>query len=126
MTDGSWNPLDPIAGYDYENPMIGTSLLGNSCTNTPPATWMTNVVLQVNVSGLRPGTSYNLYEYEFSSVQGEGEQAALAVPVKDFNANASLATYALTFTAVGSAFEQNITTTSDKIVVFRCVPADAP
>jgi hypothetical protein len=32
-TDGVTNPLDPIAGYDYENPMIGTSVWGQSCDN---------------------------------------------------------------------------------------------
>jgi hypothetical protein len=67
-----------------------------------------------------------LYEYEFSSVEGEGSAAALAVPVEDFNANASLATHVTTFTAVGPTFKQTVTTTSDKIVVFRCVPATAP
>jgi hypothetical protein len=125
-TGGLWNPLDPIAGYDYENPIIGTSLLGKSCTNTPPAEWMTNVVLQATVSGLVPGVSYNLYEYELPSVQGVGSAAALPVPVRNFNANRRLATYNTPFTAVAASFEQTITTTSDKIIVFRCVPASAP
>jgi|HubBroStandDraft_1064217.scaffolds.fasta_scaffold07546_2 hypothetical protein len=126
VTKGIPNPLDPVAGYDYENPMIGTSVWGRSCTNKPPDAWMTNFVLQVAVSGLTAGISYNLYEYDFSSVEGEGTRAALAVPVEDFNANASLATHMTTFTAVGSTFQQAVTTTSDKIVVFRCVPASAP
>jgi hypothetical protein len=106
--------------------MIGTSVWGRSCTNKPPDAWMTNFVLQVAVSGLTAGISYNLYEYDFSSVEGEGTRAALAVPVEDFNANASLATHMTTFTAVGSTFQQAVTTASDKIVVFRCVPASAP
>jgi hypothetical protein len=126
VTKGSMNPLDPVAGYDYENPMIGTSVWGESCTNTPPSAWMTNFVLQVTVSGLTPGISYNLYEYEFSSVEGEGSGAVLAVPVENFNANASLAAHVTTITAVGSVFQQTVTTTSGKIVVFRCVPASAP
>jgi hypothetical protein len=67
-----------------------------------------------------------LYEYEFSSVEGEGSAAALAVPVQDFNANASLATHVTKFTADGVTFQQTVTTTSDKIIVFRCVPASAP
>jgi hypothetical protein len=62
-TMGFWNPGDPVAGYDYENAMIGTSVRGQSCTNKPPDAWMTNFVLQVAVSGLTPGISYNLYEY---------------------------------------------------------------
>jgi hypothetical protein len=126
VTGGSTNPFDPVAGYDYENPMIGRSVWGRSCTNKPPKEWMTNLVLQATVSGLTPGVSYNLYEYEFSSVEGEGAGAALAVPVEDFNANASMATHVTTFTAVGNTFEQTVTTTSDKIVVFRCVPVNAP
>ncbi|MGA2591102.1 MAG: hypothetical protein ABSH32_14380 [Bryobacteraceae bacterium] len=126
VSKGVPNPRDPVAGYDYENPMIGTSVWGQSCTNQPPAAWMTNFVLQVTVNGLTPGISYNLYEYEFSSVEGEGSAAALAVPVQDFNANASLATHVTKFTADGVTFQQTVTTTSDKIIVFRCVPASAP
>jgi hypothetical protein len=126
VTRGSTNPLDPVAGYDYENPMIGTSNLGQSCTNNPPGAWMTNFVLQATVSGLTVGSKYNLYEYDFSSITGEGMGAALAVPVEDFNANAGLATHITTFTATGSTYTQTVTTTSDKIVVFRSVPANGP
>jgi len=126
VTRGSTNPLDPVAGYDYENPMIGTSNLGQSCTNNPPGAWMTNFVLQATVSGLTVGSKYNLYEYDFSSITGEGMGAALAVPVEDFNANAGLATHITTFTATGSTYTQTVTTTSDKIVVFRSVAANAP
>jgi hypothetical protein len=126
VTRGVPNPLDPVAGYDYENSMIGTSVWGLGCTNKPPSAWMTNFVLQAGVSGLTPGVSYNLYEYDFSSVTGDGSSAALAVPVRDFNANAGLATHVTTFTATASAYSQTITTTSDKIVVFRCVLASAP
>ena len=126
VSKGVANPRDPVAGYDYENPMIGTSVWGQSCTNQRPDAWMTNFVLQVTVSGLTPGISYNLYEYEFSSVEGEGSAAALAVPVQDFNANASLATHVTNFIAGAATFQQTVTTTSGKIIVFRCVPASAP
>jgi len=125
-TDGVENPFDPLAGYDYENTMIGKSKWGLGCTNKPPSAWMTNFQLQVTVSGLTPGVGYNLYEYDFSSVSGEGPQAALAVPTEDFNANASLATRVTTFTAASSTYTTSLTTTSDKIVVFRCVPVNAP
>jgi hypothetical protein len=125
-TNGAENPLDPVAGYGYENAMIGTSVEGQSCTNTPPSAWMTNFVLQVTVSGLTPGVAYNLYEYEFSSVTGDGSAAALAVPVQDFNANAGQATGVTKFTATGSNYAQTVTTTSDKIIAFRCVAASAP
>jgi hypothetical protein len=126
LTKGSTNPLDPIAGYGYENPMIGTSVWGLSCTNNPPSAWMTNFVLQATVSGLTPGSSYNLYEYDFSSVSGEGSAAALAVPTEDFNANAGLATHVTTFSAASSTYTQTVAKTSNDIVVFRCVPASGP
>ncbi len=124
-TNGVPNPIDPIAGYDYENPKIGENLIGNGCTNEQPEA-MTNVTLRATVSGLTPGVSYNLYEYDFSSITGTGSGAALAVPVDNFNANAGLATAVTTFTATGATFTQSVTTTSDKIVVFRAVPADGP
>jgi hypothetical protein len=124
-TNGKQNPLDPIAGHDYENPMIGESVWGFSCTNQRPEP-MTHFVLRASVSGLTAGVAYNLYEYEFSSVEGLGSAAALPVPVRDFNANAGMATHVTNFTASGSTFTQEITATSDKVVVFRCVPADAP
>ncbi len=125
-TNGISNPPDPQAGYDYENAMIGKSNKGLSCTNQPPSAWMTNLQLQVTVSGLTPGTAYNLYEYDFASVSGEGSGAALAVPIEDFNANANLATRVTTFSASSSTYTMSVTTTSDKIVVFRCVSVDAP
>jgi hypothetical protein len=119
------NPEDPIAGYDYENPMIGKNLWGNGCTNQRPES-MTNFTLQATVSGLTPGVSYNLYEYESSAVAGTGSAAALNVPTENFNANADLATGVTTFTAASSTFTHAVTTTSGQIVVFRCVPANAP
>lgn len=126
QTNGSTNPEDPIAGYDYENPMIGTSVWGESCTNTPPTSWMTNFVLQATVSGLTPGVSYNLYEYEFSTVSGTGSAAALPVPTENFNANSGLATSKTTFTATSSTYTQTVTTTSNEVIVFRAVPTTAP
>jgi hypothetical protein len=125
-TDGTANPIDPLAGYDYENAKIGKSDWGLSCTNKPPSAWMTNFELQVTVSGLSAGVSYNLCEYDFSSVAGVGSGAALAVPTEDFNANAGLATRVTTFTASSSTYTTSVTPTSDKIVVFRCVPVNAP
>jgi hypothetical protein len=87
---------------------------------------MTNLGLQVTVSGLVAGTAYNLYEYDFSAVAGVGSAAALAVPVDNFNAQADLATRVTTFTASSSTYSTSVTTASDKIVVFRCVPVGAP
>jgi hypothetical protein len=124
-TDGAPNPADPIAGYAYENPMIGTNTLGKSCTNVTPAP-MTHLTLEATVTGLTVGQSYNLYEYLFDGVSGTGAAAALAVPVADFNANAAMATHVTSFTAANNSFTRRVTTTSDKIVIFRAVAADAP
>jgi hypothetical protein len=141
-TGGVANPLDPIAGLDYENPYIGTSTNGGgsgSCVNTPPSSWMTNFSLQPTVSGLMAGVSYNLYEYQFNSptndtLGGNGtwsgtSAAALAVPITAFNANSAMgsstpATSVTNFTAAGSTYVPNpLVTTSDQIVVYRAVPA---
>jgi hypothetical protein len=136
-TDGVQNPQDPIAGYDYEYPFIGTSIEeegAGSCTNSPPSSWMTNFVLQATVSGLTPGVSYNLYEYQFNSPTdtdslGTGTGAALAIPVTAFNANSAPiastpANTVTTFTATGSTYvAAPLVTTSDQIVVYRAVPA---
>lgn len=95
---------------------------------------MTNFVLQPAVSGLTPGVTYNLYEYQFDSptstdTLGTGTAAALAVPVTAFNANsaagsATAANTVTTFTASSSTYlAPLLTTTSDQIVVYRAVPA---
>ncbi len=125
-TRGRKNPLDPVAGYDYENPMIGRSLLATGCTNAPPAPWMQHFVLKAKVSGLTAGQGYNLYEYDFDRVTGVGDAAALAVPKVDFNAHAAMASHVTSFTAIATHFETSVMTSSDKIVVFRAVPADGP
>lgn len=137
-TNGVQNPQDPIAGYDYEYPFIGTSIEEEgpgSCTNKPPSSWMTNFVLQPTVSGLTPGISYNLYEYQFNTPSdtdtlGAGTGAALKVPITAFNAN-SVATGSTpangvtSFTASGSTYLADpLATTSDQMVVYRAVPAD--
>jgi hypothetical protein len=123
--DGKANPADPIAGYNYENPMIGVSVHGNGCTDKQPAP-MTHVTLNATVTGLHPGAAYNLYEYDIATVQGTGNAAALPVPVADFNANAAMATHVTHFVASGPSYAQSVTAPSQRSVVFRCVPADAP
>lgn len=125
VTNGVENPRDPVAGYNYENPMIGTDVWGRSCTNTKPAP-MQNFVLKATVSELTPGVAYNLYEYDFGAVSGTGSAAALKVPVSGFNANASMAAKVTSFRATDSTYSTSVTASSDKIIVFRCVPATAP
>jgi hypothetical protein len=124
-TDGLANPRDPIAGWNYENPMIGRSNAGNACTNIQPSP-MTDLRLHIAASGLSVGHGYNLYEYIMDSIGGTGNEAALAVPVEKFNANAALAKRVIAFTAISPVFEAQIDTRSDRIVAFRLVPADGP
>jgi hypothetical protein len=117
------NPDDPIAGYRYEAPMIGSSNLGRSCTNEPPSEWMPDFYLKATVSGLTPGVDYNLYRYEFDGI---GSPAALAVPTSNFNANAAQATQVIHFKATAATYSTAIKTTSNEIEVYRCVPVSAP
>jgi hypothetical protein len=116
------NPQDPVAGYQYEAPMIGTSLEGESVTNTAPTPM--SITLQANVTGLTAGVDYQLYRYDFGA--RPLPNAPLAVPTSDFNANAGLATQAIAFTASGPSHTTTVTTTSDRTIVFRAVPASAP
>ena len=125
LTNGTPNPPDPTAGWQYENSMIGTSLTGTSCTNTPPLYWMI-ISLKATVSGLTPGVMYNLYEYDFNSVLGTGLAAALQVPTMNFNANNAMATSVTQFKATGTTYSQTVTRTSNQVVVFRAVPVTAP
>jgi hypothetical protein len=124
-TGGKANPRDPIAGWNYENPMIGNSTTGNACTNVQPAA-MTEVTLRVRASGLSVGKAYNLYEYAVKSAGGKGDAAALPVPAANFNANAGFAARVIGFSATAQVFETQVTTASDRIVAFRLVAADGP
>jgi hypothetical protein len=137
LTNGTWtaNPWDanstPAAGNNYEHPYIGGAVgacdKGTCVSNTQPAAM--RMTLQATVSGLTPGVSYNLYEYDFSTQTGAstGVAAALAVPTGSFNANRALATVATTFTATGTTWTTAaLARTSDQIVVFRAVAASAP
>ena len=83
------------------------------------------ITLQATITQLTPGVSYDLYEYDFSGPTGFESAATLKLPDSAFNANAAMATKATSFTAQSASFSQTIATTSDKVVVFRCVRADA-
>jgi hypothetical protein len=129
-----------VAGFDYDYPEASPS----SCTNSFPASWMTNVVLQPYVSGLTPGVSYNLYEYQFATPASQTwgqqnppwpptwqavSQAALPLPYTAFNANSAPGgstpyNMVTNFTATGSTYmAPQLTTISDEVVVYRAVPA---
>jgi hypothetical protein len=85
--------------------------------------------LEATVSDLHVGRDYNLYEYEFAALSGadSGTAAALAVPIAAFNRNRAAATSITSFKATASTFSLTLDDIlSDRIVVFRAVPADAP
>jgi hypothetical protein len=137
LVNGQWqpNPWDansvPAAGNNYENPYIGGPIgscnLGQCVRNTQPAAMLMS--LQATVSGLTPGTTYNLYEYDFPTLSGAdtGTAAALKVPTQNFNANAGMASSVTRFTATGSSYlSAPIQMSSAQIVVFRAVAASAP
>ncbi len=115
------NPMNPIAGYNYEAPMIGTSIVGNSFTNTLPTA--IRLTLSATVSGLVTGNAYNLYLYKFTARPLLG---AFAVPTSNFNANAGLATQTLSFVATGPTYTSVVEALSSDTIAFRAVPATAP
>lgn len=123
-TGGVPNPADPVAGYDYENPFIGTSDQRSSCTNAAPNPM--RVTLEVTVSGLVAGSRYNLYEYDVGPVTGTGAAAALAVPTSSFNGKAKMATRVTPILAHGSTFVSRVEKSSRETIVFRAVPVGAP
>ena len=128
-TNGFPNPRDPLAGFNYENPMICDGYkhadVGSACCNDQPIPM--DVTLLATVIGLDEGVEYNLYEYDFDGVTGVGTDAALEVPTENFNQNAHMASQITSFVADSSGvYLHTVNRTSDKIVVFRCVPASAP
>lgn len=137
LVSGQWqpNPWDensvPAAGNNYETPYIGGPVgscnLGQCVSNTQPAAMLMS--LQVTVSGLTPGTAYNLYEYDFPTLSGAdtGSAAALNVPTLNFNANAGMASSVTHFTASATSYlSAPVKIPSTQIAVFRAVAASAP
>jgi hypothetical protein len=118
------NPADFLAGYDSENPFIGTATNATGCSNVAPMSMA--ITLSATVGGLTAGGEYNLYEYDIATVSGIGANAGLPVPTSAFNAQASMASKVTHFTATGATFVATVMTTSTETVVFRAVPACAP
>lgn len=116
------NPMDPIVGYRYEVPFIGTSNEGNSNTNVAPAAM--SIDFTVTVRGLTAGLAYNLYRY--TTTRSPLPKGALNIPTSNFNANAGQANQTTAFTAVGATYTAYITIKSTDTMAYRCVPASAP
>jgi hypothetical protein len=72
--------------------------------------------LTVTVSGLRPGTAYDLYRYDTMT----------SVPDVAFNAHASAASHHWAFTASGPTYTVTQAIVSSDQVIYRAVPASGP
>ena len=83
LTMTSSQPSNPVVGYNYEAPYIGTSDDGESWTNLPPTPMPMS--LTVTVTNLVAGRKYNLYRYETTGYPLPA--GPLKVPTNKFNAN---------------------------------------
>jgi hypothetical protein len=122
-TNAITNPTDPISGLNYENPYIGNSDRGLGCTNDQPAPM--TVTFSLLISSLQSEVCYNLYLYRFWEYTGIGNQP-LAIPTSNFNAQSSLASNIIQFTAHNNTFVYEFDGESDEIIVSRVVRCDAP
>jgi len=102
-------PVRLTTSVPTENPQMAE---GSTARPTPSA-----VTLTITVSGLKPGTSYNLYRYT----------TLASVPNATFNANAAKAAQKFTITITsGSSYTTTQTIKSNEVAVYRAVPAAAP
>lgn len=83
-------------------------------SNTRPAA--KPVTLTITISGLKPGTKYNLYRYNSMS----------SVPDSNFNANAAKASQKWTITASGTTYTMTQTISSSEVAVYRAVAVGSP
>ena len=119
-----------INRYNYEHPMICNGQTGadqgTACCNTQPTAMI--ITLEVIITDLSIGDTYNLYEYIFTSIASinstSNKDVVLNVPLSNFNAHSALATYKTTFIAVTSIYIHNVVRYSSDIVVFRCVSTE--
>jgi hypothetical protein len=101
-------PVRLTTSVNYESPQIKN---GSNVRPSPMP-----LTLTVTVSGLTPGTAYNLYQYDSMS----------AVPNTAFNANASQASEHWNFTATSDSYVITEGIESDDEIIYRAVPASAP
>lgn len=102
-------PVRVATNVNYEKPAIAN---GSNVRPAPMA-----LTLTITVSGLEPGTTYNLYRYD----------AMANVPNAAFNANASQATERWTIDiASGTTYTMSENIMSDDEAIYRAVPSAAP
>jgi hypothetical protein len=123
---GQINPVDPIVGLNYENPMAGTDIDGNSCTNDKPAPM--KIRLRVHVIDLIPGQRYNIYLYKIDSSLVALGIAKTLVPSSHFNSPENLNKPSAVYRIKASAptHEFFVDALSDQSLYFRAVSALAP
>ena len=98
-------PVRVATSVNDETPQIGAQ------SNTRPAPMP--LTLTVTVSGLQPGTSYDLYRYDDVS----------KVPTAAFTQHAADASWTTQFTAAGTSRTITQSVDSDDQVIYRAVPA---
>jgi hypothetical protein len=98
-------PVRVATSVNDETPQIGHQ------SNTRPAPMP--LTLTVTVSGLHPGTTYNLYRYDDAS----------KVPTTAFNEHAADASWTTQFTATAASHTITQSVDSDDQVIYRAVPA---
>jgi hypothetical protein len=102
-------PVRVATNVNYERPAIKN---GSNTRPTPMP-----LTLTITVSGLNPGTTYNLYRYD----------SMANVPNTAFNAHASQAYEHWTITiSSGSTYTMSENIMSDDVAAYRAVPASAP
>lgn len=100
-------PVRLTTSVNDESPAIA-----EGSTMRPPAK---PVTLTITVSGLNPGTTYNLYRYT----------SMAAVPDGSFNANAAQAAQKWTIVPTGTTYTMTQTIMSNEVAVYRAVPVTA-
>ncbi|MGH9090626.1 MAG: hypothetical protein ACRDZR_04465 [Acidimicrobiales bacterium] len=98
-------PVRVATSVNYETPQIGHH------SNTRPAPMP--LTLTVTVSGLQPGTSYDLYRYDDVS----------KVPTSAFVRHEADASWEARFTATGPSYTVTQSVQSSDQVIYRAVPA---
>ena len=113
--------MDPYAGYNYENPMVGNGstgyMQGNACSNVQPSAM--EIELEVLIKELTPGLEYYLFEHRFPSIAGVGDAAKLNITV---SGSACTSEFMCTpFVATESTFRFVFRRSSMEVIVYRVV-----
>lgn len=136
-SDGSTvNIKDPVAGFNYESPFIGSTEYGGSCTQAPPSNFM-SVTLRVTAWGLTSGSSYALFWYRLPMVTDGDVGTDLKYTVDNLTptqddmlllssqGTSAISNELIPFVASGTSYDMDLQTTSDLVHFFRVIPISA-